>query len=127
MSHAIRPGRSGSPGSLREAGYAVDLDRWDLSAGDNFVVRMSEALDRAEIVVAVAANAYFEVERFTTPGVDEDRAFSSAQRRTLEARRRVLGNDSLATQRPVLGDDHPDTVRSVQYLAGIERRLEEKE
>ena len=52
---------------LRHDGYEVELDRWDWAAGDNFVVRMSQALERAETVVAVVSEAYFEVERFTTP------------------------------------------------------------
>jgi hypothetical protein len=51
---------------LRDSGYHVELDRWDWAAGDNFVVRMSQALDRAETVVAVVSEAYFEVERFAT-------------------------------------------------------------
>ena len=45
---ARRPG-SGLGGvggrAVRDAGYSVELDRWDWAAGDNFVVRMSQALD----------------------------------------------------------------------------------
>ncbi|GIE98901.1 FxSxx-COOH system tetratricopeptide repeat protein [Paractinoplanes rishiriensis] len=51
---------------LHAAGHEVELDRWDWAAGDNFVLRMSQALDRAEVVVAIVSQAYFEVERFTT-------------------------------------------------------------
>jgi hypothetical protein len=51
---------------LREAGHEVELDRWDWAAGDNFVLRMSSALSRASLVVAVVSKAYFEADRFTT-------------------------------------------------------------
>jgi hypothetical protein len=63
---------------LREAGYRVELDRWDWAAGDNFMVRISQALAKADIVVAVVSEAYFEVERFTT---DEWSAVLAARRR----------------------------------------------
>jgi hypothetical protein len=51
---------------LRAAGYATEYDGWDWPAGDNAVLRMSDALDRADQVVALLSEAYFERERFTT-------------------------------------------------------------
>jgi hypothetical protein len=51
---------------LRAGGYSVELDVWDWTAGDNVVLRMSDALDRAERVLALWSPAYFERDRFTT-------------------------------------------------------------
>ena len=51
---------------LTEAGYLVELDTWDWSAGDNAVLRMSDALERADRVVALYSRAYFERPRFST-------------------------------------------------------------
>jgi len=51
---------------LTDAGYSVELDVWDWAAGRNFVTAMSEALARAERVVALFSAAYFEPERYTT-------------------------------------------------------------
>ncbi|TCB93390.1 toll/interleukin-1 receptor domain-containing protein [Micromonospora zingiberis] len=51
---------------LEQAGYTVELDLWDWAAGDNAVVRMSQALDRADRVVALFSEDYFEHQRFTT-------------------------------------------------------------
>jgi TIR domain len=51
---------------LIEAGYRVEVDSWDWSAGDNAVLRMSDALERADRVVALYSEAYFERPRFTT-------------------------------------------------------------
>jgi tetratricopeptide (TPR) repeat protein len=50
---------------LEQAGYEVELDAWDWAAGDNFVLRMSSALDSADAVVALYSTAYFEAGRFT--------------------------------------------------------------
>jgi hypothetical protein len=68
---------------LVEAGYTVELDVWDWAAGQNFVTKMSDALDRADRVVALFSAAYFERPRYTTqewsatvqhvPGTAEDR------------------------------------------------------
>jgi TIR domain/Tetratricopeptide repeat len=52
---------------LEASGYTVELDVWDWAAGDNFVVRMSDALVRAERVLSLWSPAYFERHRFTTP------------------------------------------------------------
>jgi hypothetical protein len=51
---------------LTEAGYAVEQDVWDWAAGQNFVTTMSEALDRADRVVALFSAAYFDRSRYTT-------------------------------------------------------------
>ena len=50
---------------LGQAGYDVELDAWDWPAGDSFVHRMNEAMDRAAVVVALWSPAYFEADRFT--------------------------------------------------------------
>ena len=51
---------------LIAAGYSVELDVWDWAAGRNFVTAISDALDRADRVVALFSAAYFERERYTT-------------------------------------------------------------
>ena len=68
---------------LMDAGYSVELDVWDWAAGQNFVTKMSDALERADRVVALFSAAYFERERYTSeewsaslthiPGVGEGR------------------------------------------------------
>jgi serine/threonine-protein kinase len=50
---------------LREAGHQVELDVWDWRTGDDFVVRMNDALRRATAVVALFSNNYFNRERWT--------------------------------------------------------------
>jgi hypothetical protein len=50
---------------LEDAGFQVELDIWDWQAGDSFVHRMGDALDRADVVVALWSAAYFEPGRFT--------------------------------------------------------------
>ncbi|MGW6138102.1 FxSxx-COOH system tetratricopeptide repeat protein, partial [Streptomyces sp. NPDC055140] len=50
---------------LQDAGYEVELDRWHWGAGDNAVLRMSQAVERGRMV-ALFSRAYFEVPRFTT-------------------------------------------------------------
>src|SRR3954464_12263989 len=44
---------------LQEAGYRVELDVWDWAPGEDFVVRMQRALDRADRLLAVCTEAYF--------------------------------------------------------------------
>jgi hypothetical protein len=51
---------------LVEAGYTVELDVWDWATGQNFVARMSDALDRANRVMTLFSAAYFERPRYTT-------------------------------------------------------------
>jgi hypothetical protein len=51
---------------LTDAGYRVELDVWDWPAGRNFVLAMSDALERADRVVALLSAAYFDRSRYTT-------------------------------------------------------------
>jgi tetratricopeptide (TPR) repeat protein len=51
---------------LDEAGYTLELDVWDWAAGQNFVLKMNNALARCERVVALFSAAYFDPERYTT-------------------------------------------------------------
>ena len=51
---------------LTRAGYRVELDVWDWAAGRNFVLAMSDALERCDRVVALFSAAYFERDRYTT-------------------------------------------------------------
>ena len=51
---------------LTDAGYTVELDVWDWAAGRNFVLAMSDALDRCDRVVALFSAAYFDRSRYTT-------------------------------------------------------------
>src|SRR3954467_15512078 len=44
---------------LQEAGYTVELDVWDWAPGEDFVARMSAALERADRLLAVCTEAYF--------------------------------------------------------------------
>ncbi|MER5466929.1 FxSxx-COOH system tetratricopeptide repeat protein [Streptomyces sp. NPDC002668] len=50
---------------LQDAGYEIELDVWHSRAGDNFVLRMNEALERGRMV-ALLSEAYFDTARFTT-------------------------------------------------------------
>jgi len=68
---------------LIDAGYTVELDVWDWPVGRNFVMAMSDALDRCDRVVALLSAAYVDRSRYTTeewtasqvhlPGVEGDR------------------------------------------------------
>jgi hypothetical protein len=51
---------------LGQARYAVELDVWDWATGRNFVLEMSDALDRADRVLALYSRAYFDRSRYTT-------------------------------------------------------------
>ncbi|MGR7026227.1 FxSxx-COOH system tetratricopeptide repeat protein [Geodermatophilus sp. URMC 62] len=44
---------------LEQAGYSVELDVWDWAPGEDFVVRMAAALERADRLLAVCTEAYF--------------------------------------------------------------------
>jgi hypothetical protein len=50
---------------LERAGLTVELDVWDWAVGENFVTRMSEALQRAEKVLVLYSPDYFAADRFT--------------------------------------------------------------
>jgi tetratricopeptide (TPR) repeat protein len=51
---------------LEGAGFRTELDVWDWVAGENVVLRLSDALARADRVLALWSPAYFERDRFTT-------------------------------------------------------------
>src|SRR3954451_15557886 len=44
---------------LQQAGYTVELDVWDWAPGEDFVARMSAALESADRLLAVCTQAYF--------------------------------------------------------------------
>jgi tetratricopeptide (TPR) repeat protein len=49
---------------LKNAGYSFELDAWDWSAGDNFVLRMNQAIERASRVLILLSPAYVERAQF---------------------------------------------------------------
>jgi tetratricopeptide (TPR) repeat protein len=51
---------------LEQAGYSVELDVWDWAAGQNFITKISDALDRCDRVVALWSAEYFARSRYTT-------------------------------------------------------------
>jgi tetratricopeptide (TPR) repeat protein len=67
---------------LTAAGYSVELDVWDWKPGQNFVLKMSDALERCDRVVAVFSAEYFNRSRYTNqewsaslvhlPGITDD-------------------------------------------------------
>ncbi|MGQ4438436.1 FxSxx-COOH system tetratricopeptide repeat protein [Streptomyces violaceoruber] len=50
---------------LQQAGHQVELDRWHLRTGDDFVQKMNLALGKADAVVALFSRHYFEPKRWT--------------------------------------------------------------
>ncbi|MFG3100214.1 FxSxx-COOH system tetratricopeptide repeat protein [Streptomyces sp. NPDC048182] len=50
---------------LKQAGHQVELDRWDWRTGDDFVQKMSQALARADGVLALFSENYFAAGRWT--------------------------------------------------------------
>ena len=44
---------------LQQAGYTVELAVWDWAPGEDFVARMSAALESADRLLAVCSEAYF--------------------------------------------------------------------
>src|SRR3954447_19130610 len=44
---------------LQQAGYSVELGVWDWAPGEDFVARMSAALEWADRLLAVCTEAYF--------------------------------------------------------------------
>src|ERR1022692_837531 len=51
---------------LRDAGHSVELDVRDWTAGENFITKISDTLDRADRVVALWSAEYFSPARYTT-------------------------------------------------------------
>ncbi|GIM96721.1 FxSxx-COOH system tetratricopeptide repeat protein [Paractinoplanes toevensis] len=68
---------------LERAGYATELDCVDWKAGDNFVERMHEALDRSNPMLLLLSSAYLDPGRFTT---DEWTARWAQRRKDPDAR-----------------------------------------
>ncbi|MFD4143514.1 FxSxx-COOH system tetratricopeptide repeat protein [Streptomyces sp. NPDC058572] len=68
VSHAgaDRPWAEWAAWQLIDAGFQVELDYWDWGAGDNFILKMNDALERGRFL-ALFSPAYFEPDRFTTP------------------------------------------------------------
>src|SRR5215211_3020035 len=62
---------------LQQAGYRVELDVWDWAPGEDFVARMSAALERADRLLAVCSEGYFAS------------AFGGAELRAASARQAV--------------------------------------
>ena len=68
---------------LTEAGYRVELDVWDWAAGQDFITKISDALDQCDRVLALWSVEYFSRSRYTSrewaavlthvPGLEEDR------------------------------------------------------
>ncbi|MFC9328288.1 FxSxx-COOH system tetratricopeptide repeat protein [Kitasatospora sp. NPDC057015] len=67
---------------LEDAGHTTELDYWDWSAGENFVLKMNAALENGRMVALFSA-AYFEPRRFTT---DEWTAVLAARDRMIPIR-----------------------------------------
>ncbi|GAA2624637.1 FxSxx-COOH system tetratricopeptide repeat protein [Paractinoplanes durhamensis] len=68
---------------LEHAGYGTELDCADWKAGDNFVERMHQALDRANPMLLLLSTAYLTQDRFTT---DEWTARFAQRRKDPEAK-----------------------------------------
>jgi hypothetical protein len=100
---------------LQSAGYAVELDRWDWAAGDNFVSRMREALDAADVVVALFSEAYFEPGRFSE---DEWTAVVTARGRLVPLRVQEMTPPRLL--RPLLARDLFGVDQHVAHRALLE-------
>ena len=84
ISHAgvDRPWAEWARWHLEHAGYRTVLDCVDWKAGDNFVERMHEALERANPMLLLLSSAYLEPGRFTT---DEWTARFAQRRRDPDA------------------------------------------
>ena len=54
---------------LTEAGYKVELDVWDWAAGQNFIAKISDALDHCDRVVALWSAEYLQPVPVHLPGV----------------------------------------------------------
>jgi tetratricopeptide (TPR) repeat protein len=68
---------------IQAAGYSVELDLWDWEAGENFVEKMRDALERADRMVALFSPAYFEPQRHTSPELTAVLADRSPSRKRL--------------------------------------------
>jgi lipopolysaccharide biosynthesis glycosyltransferase len=60
-----RPWAEWAAAQLEAAGWSAELDVWDWAAGDSIQLRMNQALESADRVLALWSPAYFEPHRFT--------------------------------------------------------------
>jgi hypothetical protein len=81
-----RPWAEWAAWQLSVAGYSVELDVWAWSAGENLVLRISDALSRAGRVLALWSPAYFERPRFTTHEWTEAMTPHPSERRLVPVR-----------------------------------------
>ncbi|WP_251801543.1 FxSxx-COOH system tetratricopeptide repeat protein [Paractinoplanes hotanensis] len=94
-----RPWAEWAAQQLERRGMSVELAAWDWGAGDNFVVRMNDALRRADQVLAMYSPAYFGDERFTT---EEWTAVLAEPRDQRDRRRLVPVRVAQVTPPPIL-------------------------
>jgi tetratricopeptide (TPR) repeat protein len=130
-----RPWAEWAAAQLEAAGWSAELDVWDWAAGDSIQLRMNQALESADRVLALWSPAYFEPHRFTqdqdilerlrrTLGVDHHNVLSEEE--NLASLLRALGRHeeayelsrrTLDRSRKVLGPDHPRTLASTAGIA----------
>jgi hypothetical protein len=68
---------------LDKAGYLVELDSTHWAAGEDFMARIEGALDRADVIVTLWSEAYFEPDGYA---IRELRAASAAKKRIVPLR-----------------------------------------
>jgi hypothetical protein len=106
------------PWHLIEAGYTVELDCWDWTAGENLITRMRDALEVASRVIAVLSPAYFNDQRYTTE------EWSAALVKADGGGRRLVPVQVEPCPLPLPYADTAETVRAVRaYLRGHDRWL----
>ncbi|MCO8271667.1 tetratricopeptide repeat protein [Actinoplanes sp. TRM 88003] len=103
---ADRPWAEWAAQELVRTGFVVEIAAWDWAAGDNFVLRMSDAVAGAERILMLC-NALFGLGDF--------------------AAAREICEDVLARRRRVLGEDHPDCLTSANNLLNVLFMLGERE
>lgn len=59
---------------LKLLNFNVELDIWSWSVGDDFTVRMNQALDSADILIAILSEAYFDPGRYSSLEVNAAQA-----------------------------------------------------
>jgi tetratricopeptide (TPR) repeat protein len=110
---------------LRRAGHKVELDVWDWLPGANFVLQVNDALVRAERVLMLWSNAYFERNRYTTDewtAVMAERPDRRGQRRLVALRVEAVAPPPILgflTSRDLFGLS--ETQAQVELLAAVGR------
>jgi tetratricopeptide (TPR) repeat protein len=102
-----RPWAEWAATQLEAAGHTVELDVWDWRAGDNFVLKMTDALDRADRVLALFSPDYFDRARFSA---DEWTAVVAQRRRLIPVRVAEVSPPTILGQlvyKDVFGVDEP--------------------